>query len=93
MKATDDKQKKQAIRQMKFREHTRWRFRRIRNTSNLVKSGGISGVDVPVMGEDKEIKDWESITDIVVLHDVVVERNLKHLHQVLATPIGHGEGY
>ena len=56
MEATDNKQKKQAIRQMKFREHTLWCFRIIRNTLNYVKSGGLSGVDVPVLGEDGEIK-------------------------------------
>ena len=52
MENTDDKQKKQVIQQMKFREHTRWQFRRIRNTLNQVKSGVLLGVDLPIFGEE-----------------------------------------
>ena len=54
MENTDDKQKKQAIQQMKFREHTRWQFSRIRNTLNRVKSGGLSGVNLPIFGKGGE---------------------------------------
>ena len=56
LETTDDKNKKHAIQQMEFREHIRWKFRRIRNTLNRVKLGGLSGVDLPIFGNGGEIK-------------------------------------
>lgn len=91
--AADSDQKKAAIRQIKYRENTRWRFRRIRNTLNRINAGGLAGVDVPLYGDSGAICGWKSITESNELHQVLVDRNLEHLHQASATPIGHGEGY
>ena len=82
----------QAIKQIKHQEHTRWRFRRIRNTLNRIKAGGLSGVDVPILGADGNIRGWKSITEKKDLHETVVERNLQHLHQASSTPVGQGAG-
>ena len=50
-------------------------------------------MDVPVLGEDGEVKGWRSITNREDLHATVVERNRNHLHKDSATPIRHEEGY
>ena len=86
-------QKKVAIQQIKYREQTRWRFRKIRNTLNRINTGGLAGVDIPLYGDDGAIRGWKSITESNELHGVLVDRNLEHLHQASATPIGHWEGY
>ena len=50
-------------------------------------------MDVPILGEDGEVRGWKTITDSTILHNKIVEQNLDHLHQASTTPLGHGEGY
>ena len=82
-----------ALKIIKSREATKRQFRRIRTTLGRLKSGGLAGVDVPVLGPAGEITGWRSVTEPEELHEVVTERNKRHLHQAAPTPLGHGEGY
>ena len=82
-----------AVKAIKSREASKRQFRRIRNTLGRLNTGGLAGVDVPIVGEDDEITGWRSVTEVDELHDVVARQNWQHLHQAAPTPIGHGEGY
>ena len=62
-------------------------------TLNCLKSGGLASVDVPVIGDDGEVKGWTLITEPGDLHKVVAKRNRTHLNQASATPLGHSRGY
>ena len=88
-----DKDQEKVIRQIKLREKSKRQFHRIRNTLNRLKSGGLAGMDVPVLNETGEIRGWRPITEPGELHDTVAERNRQHLNQASPTPFGHGPGY
>ena len=88
-----DKGQEKVIRQIKIREKSKRQFRRIRKTLNRLKSGGLAGVDVPVLDKIGEIRGWRSITEPGELHTVVAEQNRQHLNQASPTPFGHGPGY
>ena len=55
--------------------------------------GGLTGVNVLIMSENREVQGWRSITEPGKLHDTVAARNSRHLNQAAPTPIGHGVGY
>ena len=87
------KDRENAIKQMRAREASKRQFRRIRTTLGRLKSGGLAGVDVPILTSDGEISGWRSITKPEQLNDVITARNRKHLHQAAPTSMGNGEGY
>ena len=82
-----------ALKQIKTREASKRQFRRIRTTLGRLKSGGLAGVDVPILSDDRDITGWQSVTAPEELNKVITERNRRHLHQAAPTPIGHGMGY
>ena len=81
-----------SLKQIKTREASKRQFRRIRTTLGRLKSGGLAGVDVPIILEDGEIAGWQSVTAPEELNEVITERNRQHLHQAAPTPMGHGMG-
>ena len=85
--------REKALRQIKLRESTNRRFRRIRRTLNRLKTGGFAAVEVPVLNDEGEVKGWTSITDPEELHAKVAERNRTHLNQAATTSLAHEEGY
>lgn len=91
--ATGAPDREKAIRLIRSREATARQFRRIRNTLGRLRSGGLAGVDVPVVSAEGEIEGWRSVTGSEELHEVVTQRNLRHLNQAASTPMGSGEGY
>ena len=50
-------------------------------------------MDIPVYDDDGNIQGWESVTADKELHQVVADRNKRHLNQAKPTPFRHGEGY
>ena len=82
-----------AIKQIKAREKSKRQFHRIQTTLNWLKSGGLEGVDVLVMGDNGELQGWRSVTNPSELHRTVTDRNRTHLNQAAPTPLGHGPGY
>ena len=58
-----------------------------------MKTGGLAGVDIPHISADGEIRGWRSITEPEMLHEVITQQNLRHLHQAAPNPLGNGDGY
>ena len=82
-----------ALKQIRTREATNQQFQRIRTTLGQLKSGGLAGVDVPILAENREISGWRSVTKPDKLNEVITQHNRNHLHQAPPTPLGHGKGY
>ena len=64
-----------ALKQIKTREASKRQFCCIRTTLGRLKSGGLAGVDVPILLEDGEIAGWQSVTAPEELNKVITERN------------------
>ena len=65
----------------------------IQTTLNILHLGGLSTVDIPILGRDGSIQGWDSITVPGKLHKTVIQRNINHLQQASPTLLGSGEGY
>ena len=91
--STDCTDHKKALKQIRTREASKRQFRRICTTLGRLKSGGLAGVDIPLVADNGEITGWQSVTAPDELNEVITQRNRQHLHQAAPTPVGHGKGY
>ena len=82
-----------ALKQIRTREASKRQFQRICTTLGCLKLGGLAGVDVPILADNREITGWRSVTEPNKLNEVITQRNRRHLHQAAPMPLGHGEGY
>ena len=83
----------EALKQIKYREKSKRRYRRIRGVLQRLKKGGITHLDIPIYDRHHNIIGWDTISSKDEVHQALINRNHKHLNQASKTPFGHGEGY
>ena len=69
--ASDVTDHEKALKQIWTQEATNRQIRRIRTTLGWLKSGGLAGVDVPILAENGEISGWQSVTKPDKLNKVI----------------------
>ena len=79
-RSTDCTDQEKVLEQIRNRKASKHQSRRIGTTLGRLKSGGLAGVDVPILADNGEITGWQSVTEPDKLK-VVTQRNRRHLHQ------------
>ena len=75
-----DEKRRNAIQQIRRRERSKRRFRKIWSVLQRLKSGGLTYLYVPIYDQEDNIIGWESVTNKEEVHQVLTERNNKHLN-------------